>query len=93
MATQGLSDGAFPTCGATRTVNGGLVAGVGSTLVQLTSRGARRAAFAPGGMLQIAQPPDLAINAVERWDPRRVVSAGSAGDALYASRYVLPKRP
>lgn len=92
VATQGLPDGSFPTCGATRTASGGLLTGFGSTLVQLTSRGARRAAFAPAGVLEIAQPENLGINAVERWDPRRVVAAGSAGQSLYLSRYVLPKR-
>ena len=91
VATEGLPEGDFTTCGASRMANASLVAGVGSTLVQLTSRGARRSAFAPGGMLTISAPADVAVNAVERWDRRRIVVAGSAGNDLYVARYRVPR--
>jgi len=96
VMTEGLPDGDFTTCGATGTANDGLIAGVGSTLVHLTARGARRSAFGPGGMVEIAQPQNVAVNAVARVeshrgpDSRRIVVAGSAGNDIYVARYLVP---
>ena len=92
VVTTGPSDGNATTCGAALTANGSLTVGVQSQLAQLTARGARRAHFAPGGVLAITQPADVEINAVSRSDSRRVVVAGSAGNDIYVARYLLPPR-
>ena len=92
VVTTGPSDGNATTCGAALTANGSLTVGVQSQVAQLTARGARRARFAPGGVLAITQPADVEINAVSRTDSRRVVVAGSAGNDIYVARYLLPPR-
>ena len=85
VVTTGPSDGNATTCGAALTTSGSLTVGVQSQVAQLTARGARRARFAPGGVLAITQPADVEINAVSRTDSRRVVVAGSAGNDIYVA--------
>ena len=92
VVTTGPSDGNATTCGAAATGAGGLLTGVESALVQLNGRGARRARFAPAGVLPITQPDSVEINAVARAGKRRYVVAGNSGESLYAARYIVPRR-
>jgi uncharacterized delta-60 repeat protein len=90
--TPGLRSGdSDTTCGAASSAAGSLTIGVGSTLGQLRPNGAPNGLFAPGGLLRLAQPRGVCINAVARSGAQRVVVAGSAGHALYVARYRLPK--
>ncbi len=77
------------TCGAASNASGDLTVGVGSTLGQLRPDGAPNGLFAPGGLLKIAQPRDVSVNAVAHSGSQRVVVAGSSGNALYVARYRL----
>ena len=81
------------TCGAASSAAGQLTVGVGSTLAQLRPDGAPNGLFAPGGLLTIAQPRGVSVNAAVLSGLQRVVVAGSAGNALYVARYRLPKGP
>jgi hypothetical protein len=67
-----------------------LTVGVGSTLAWLRADGAPNGRFVRGGVIRIAKPQHVSINAVARWGSRRVVAAGSAGDAIYVARYWRP---
>jgi uncharacterized delta-60 repeat protein len=92
--TRGLLSGdSDTTCGAASSAVGALTVGVGATLAQLRPDGAPNGRFAPGGLLRIAQPRGVSVNAVARSGSQRVVVAGSAGNALYVARYRLPKGP
>jgi hypothetical protein len=88
--TPGVRSDANTTCGATSTAAGSLTVGVGSTLAQLQPNGAPDGRFAPGGRIGIAKPRQVSINAVARSGSRLVVLAGSAGNAVYVARYLLP---
>jgi uncharacterized delta-60 repeat protein len=92
VVTPGLRGGDDTTCGATASAAGSLIVGVGSTLVKLRPDGAANTGFARGGVLRIAKPPQVEINAVARSGSRRVVVAGSAGDRVYVARYLRPRR-
>ena len=81
---------AIPTCGATSTPAGTLTVGVGSSLAQLQPDGAPNDRFARGGLIRIARPRGVGVNAVSSSGSRRVVLAGSAGNAAYVARYRLP---
>lgn len=65
-----------------------VTAGVGNSIVRLTSAGVADTRFAPGGVLNIGVPAQITINAVERWDAGRILVAGSAGNDFYAARYL-----
>jgi uncharacterized delta-60 repeat protein len=88
--TPGVRSSSDTTCGATSSAAGGLTIGVGSSLGQLKGDGSPNARFAGGGLLHIARPRRLDINAVTRAGARRVVLAGAAGNAVYVARYRLP---
>jgi uncharacterized delta-60 repeat protein len=88
---RGLRSGdSDTTCGAVSSVTDRLTVGVGSTLAQVRPDGAPNGLFAPAGLLRIAQPRDVSVNAVAHSGSQRVVVAGSAGNALYVARYRLP---
>jgi hypothetical protein len=57
---------------------------------QLLQDGTPNGNFAPGGITNIGTPPDLGINAVVLPGPHSAVLAGSAGNNLYVSRWLLP---
>ena len=50
-------------------------------------------AFAPKGLLRIADPRRVTVNAVGSAGSRRVVVAGAAGRDIYVARYLLPSQP
>jgi uncharacterized delta-60 repeat protein len=92
--TRGLRDRDETTCGAASTAAGSLTVGVGSTLVRLRPDGTPNPSFARGGIITIAKPRQVALNAVARSGPRRVVVAGAAGNAspaLYVARFRRPR--
>ena len=91
VVTPGGSSGEDTTCGAASAPAGGLTVGVGSVLAQLRPDGARNRRFARGGLINIARPRRVTINAVVRTSSRRLVVAGAAGNSLYAARYRLPR--
>jgi uncharacterized delta-60 repeat protein len=92
VVIPGASSDSDTTCGATSSASGSLTVGVGSTLVQLRADGAPNDRFARGGLINIARPRHVNINAVERSGPGRVVVAGFAANAVYVARYLLPTR-
>lgn len=77
-----------PNCGATAVATDAVTIGIGSTLVQLTSKGTPSTGFAPGGIFKISAPAQVLLLAVIRGGTGRIVLAGSAGDAAYVGRYV-----
>lgn len=91
--TPGLRGGSDTTCGAALGPAGTLTAGVGVSLAQLLPGGTANGAFAPGGVLRIAAPRGVGINAVVLPGGRRAVVAGFAGSSLYVARYLLPAQP
>jgi uncharacterized delta-60 repeat protein len=93
VVTPGLRSDSDTTCGATSSAAEGLTVGVGSTLAQLGPDGTPNGRFARGGLIRIAKPPHVNINAVARSGSDRVVLAGFAGDAVYVARYLPPTRP
>ena len=93
VTTQGLRKDSITTCGATISPAGVLTAGVGSNLAQLGPAGAVNEAFAPKGLLRIADPRRVTVNAVGSAGSRRVVVAGAAGRDIYVARYLLPSQP
>ena len=51
----------------------------------------RRTTVSPdGGVINIAKPQHVNLNAIARSGSRQVVLAGSAGDAMYIARYSVP---
>ena len=88
--TPGIGGNAITTCGITSTRTGLLTVGVQSKLTQLLPNGRPNTRFAPGGVFTIAKPKQVFINALVGSGPRRVVVAGSAGNAIYLGRYLLP---
>ena len=88
--TPGSPSSNLTTCGATVTAAGILTTGVGRTLAQLNTAGAPNTSFGRGGLVQVAEPKGVAINAVARAPKRRIVVAGSAKKAIYVGRYRLP---
>ena len=88
--TPGLRNFSDTTCGATSSAAGALTVGVGASLGQLQADGSPNERFARGGIISIARPRGLDINAVTRAGARRVVLAGGAGNAVYVARYRLP---
>ena len=90
VVTPGLPGFNDTTCGATSTPAGTLTVGVGSSLAQLQPDGAPNDRFARGGLIRIARPRGVGVNAVSSSGSRRVVLAGSAGNAAYVARYRLP---
>ena len=91
VVTPGGGSGNDTTCGAAAGPAGGLTVGVGSALAQLGPNGARNRRFARGGLINIARPRNVAINAVERTSSGRLVVAGTAGNSIYVARYRLPR--
>jgi uncharacterized delta-60 repeat protein len=91
--TPGLRNFSDTTCGATASAAGALTVGVGASLGQLQADGAPDGRFARGGILSIARPRGLNVNAVTRAGARRVVLAGVAGNAIYVARYRVPAQP
>ena len=61
-----------------------------STLAQQLPDGMSNGRFAPGGIFSIAKPKQVFINALAGVGLRRMVVAGSAGNAIYVGRYLLP---
>jgi uncharacterized delta-60 repeat protein len=90
--TPGVGGNAITTCGATSTRAGVLTVGVQSRLAQLLPDGLPNRRFARGGVARIASPGQVFINALIPSGSRRFVMAGSAGNAIYLSRYLLPRR-
>ena len=85
--TPGAGSSNITTCGASSTAAGVLTVGVGARLIQLRANGAPNTSFARGGLIRIAKPRNVSINALVGVG-RSVVPAGSAGKALYVARYV-----
>jgi uncharacterized delta-60 repeat protein len=78
------------TCGATSTAAGSLTVGVGSTVVRLRPDGTLNPSFARHGIIRIAKPGQVGLEAAARSGSRRVVVAGSSGNAasaLYVARF------
>ena len=90
VVTPGLPGFNDTTCGAASTPAGALTVGVGSSLAQLQPDGAPNDRFARGGLIRIGRPRGVGVNAVSSSGSRRVVLAGSAGNAAYVARYRLP---
>lgn len=88
--TPGVGGNAITTCGVTSTKTGGVTVGVQSKLAQLLPNGVPNGRFAPGGVFSIAKPKQVFINALIGSGLRRIVVAGSAGNAIYIGRYLLP---
>jgi uncharacterized delta-60 repeat protein len=85
--TPGIGGNAITTCGATSTGAGEVTVGVQSKLAQLLPSGLPNGRFGPQGVVGIARPKQVFINALISSGPRRLVVAGSAGNAIYVSRY------
>ena len=85
----GLRGDDTTTCGATTTPAGALTAGVSDALVRLHVSGAPDTRFARRGVLRITNPRDVTIQAVLASGSRAVVLAGSAGNSIYLSRYLV----
>jgi hypothetical protein len=88
--TPGIGGNAITTCGITSTRAGAVTVGVQSKLAQLLPNGLPNTRFAPGGVFQIDTPKQIFINALVG-SGQRIVVAGSAGDAIYAGRYLLQR--
>lgn len=85
--TPGVGSSNITTCGASSTAAGVMTVGVGARLMQLRANGTPNTNFARGGLIKIAKPRDVSVNALAGMG-RSVVPAGSAGKALYVARYV-----
>jgi uncharacterized delta-60 repeat protein len=88
--TPGVGGDAITTCGATSTRAGLLTVGVQSRLAQLLPDGLPNRRFARGGVARIDRPAQVFINALIPSGSQHFVTAGSAGNLLYVSRYQLP---
>ena len=93
VVTPGARDSSDTTCGATSSAAGALTVGVGSNLAQLQADGSPNDRFGRGGLIHIARPRGVGVNAVVRAGSRRVVVAGATRNALYVARYRLPAQP
>jgi uncharacterized delta-60 repeat protein len=91
VITPGIGGNAVTTCGITSTSSGEITVGVQSKLAQLTPNGRPDTRFARGGVFSIRSPRRLFINAIAVATARRVVLAGSAGNAIYVGRYLRPR--
>jgi len=89
-STPGIGGNAITTCGITSTRAGLLTVAVQSKLAQLLADGRPNTRFAPRGVFTIAKPKQVFINSLVGSGPRRIVVAGSAGNAIYVGRYLLP---
>lgn len=90
VVTPGVGGNAITTCGAMATRSGQVTVGVQSKLAQLLPDGRPNMRFAPRGVLRITQPRQVFVNAVVGSGRRRIVAAGSAGNAIYVGRYLAP---
>lgn len=88
--TPGVGGNAITTCGVTSTKAGEVTVAVQSKLAQLLPDGLPNRRFAPGGVLRIAKPKQVFINALISSGLRRMVVAGSAGNSIFVGRYLLP---
>jgi uncharacterized delta-60 repeat protein len=89
VVIPGASGNEDTTCGAA--AKGGVFTlGAGSSFAQILRDGTPNANFAPGGITNIGTPPQLGINAVVLPGPHSAVLAGSAGNNLYLSRWLVP---
>jgi uncharacterized delta-60 repeat protein len=86
----GVGGNAITTCGALSTPGGGLTVAVQSKLARLLPGGRPDQRFARGGVFSIAKPKNVFVNAVLSAGTGRVVLAGSAGNAIYIARYLVP---
>ena len=82
-------DGHGSTCGAAGAA-GVFTVGAGSSFAQLLQDGAPNGNFAHGGITTITTPDQVAVNALVLPRPHTAVLAGSAGNDLYVSRWLLP---
>lgn len=89
--TPGAGGESITTCGAASTPAGVLTVGLGTRLIQLRANGTPNSSFARGGLIKIAKPRKVTINAAAGAGGG-VVVAGSAGNALYVARYVPSMR-
>jgi uncharacterized delta-60 repeat protein len=92
LTQRGALDRAYAitTCGAMATRAGQVTVGVQSKLAQVLPDGRPNSRFAPRGVLKIARPRQVFVNAVVGSRLRRIVVAGSAGNAIYVGRYLPP---
>jgi uncharacterized delta-60 repeat protein len=86
---HGASGGEDTTCGAAG-ASGVFTIGAGSSFAQLLQDGSPNANFAHGGITDVATPGQVAINALVLPHPHTAVLAGTAGNDLYVSRWLLP---
>ena len=87
--TPGVGGNAITTCGVTSTGAGEVTVAVQAKLTQLLPDGLPNRQFAPSGVFTIAKPKRVFINALIM-SGTRLVAAGSAGNAIYLGRYLLP---
>jgi len=85
----GSSGGEDTTCGAAG-ASGVFTVGAGSSFAQLLQDGSPNGTFAYGGITDITTPDQVAVNAVVLPHPHQAVLAGSAGNDLWVSRWLLP---
>src|SRR5436190_13376784 len=90
VVTPGVGGNAITTCGAMATRAGQVTVGVQAKLAQLLPDGLPNTRFASRGVFGIAAPPQVSVNAVVGSRLRRIVVAGSAGNAIYVGRYLPP---
>jgi uncharacterized delta-60 repeat protein len=88
-STPGIGGNAITTCGLSISRAGQLTVGVQSKLAQLLPDGRPNTRFGRGGVFGIAAPKQVFVNALLSPAPGRVVVAGSAGNAIYAARYLV----
>jgi uncharacterized delta-60 repeat protein len=92
VVIPGASDNSDTTGGAAE-LGGVFTLGVGSSFAQLLPNGTPNENFAPGGIMNIAVPPQVDVNSVVLPGPHIAVLAGSAENVgnLYVSRWLLPR--
>ncbi len=88
--TPGLSGNAVTICGAGLSPTGVLTVGLQSRLAQLLPNGSPNSGFAPRGVFRVVKPRQVFVSGISVSGASRVVVAGSAGNALYVGRYLLP---
>lgn len=89
VVVPGASGGEDTTCGAAG-ASGVFTVAAGSSFAQLLQDGAPNGNFAPGGITTITTPDQVLVNALLLPHPHAAVLAGSAGNDLYVSRWLLP---
>jgi uncharacterized delta-60 repeat protein len=87
VITPGIGGQGVLTCGATSSPAGALTIAVASKIMQLQPNGAVNGQFARHGIFRVTAPRGVSINALIA-SGSRVVAAGSAGNAIYAARFV-----